>query len=158
MITALLEQVTKRMWPLWTLNLDLSNPRAFSPLSLECTFHPWFPQPEPFSRTQPWKSNVLLRRSGQRLWLNPEKASVHTSKILIEGGTDLLVWWSPTTSFTGKSPCLVSLPSANPQWAASFLNPSLLSAGGQFMSQQSWAHWAGKTSAQSFIFAFLSNI
>ena len=45
-------------------------------LSLKCTFGPSFPQWEPFSRKQPWESNVLLRPSGQCMWLNLVKPSV----------------------------------------------------------------------------------
>lgn len=42
-------------------------------------------QPEPFLRTEPRKSHVLLRPSGRCMWLNPVKVSVSTFKVLVGG-------------------------------------------------------------------------
>ena len=61
------------VWPgSWTGNgwfLTLSG-------SLECTFYTSFPQGKLVSRRRLWESNVVLRPSGLKTWLNPVKASV----------------------------------------------------------------------------------
>lgn len=59
--------------------------RRSHPTSLECTFCPLLPQWEPFSRVQPWESNVLLRPSGWSMWLDPLKVTIHTFKSPVAG-------------------------------------------------------------------------
>ena len=104
------------------------------PPSLKCTFYPLFPQREPFSRTQSWESKVLLRPSGQYIWLNPVKVSIQTFKTLASGREDLLIVLPlPKTSIICKSPCFFNLPPSNLRWFTSFFGLSLPSVyRGQF--------------------------
>lgn len=57
----------RRLWEDVTTGWSESWTRAIlgssiPPLSLECAFHPPFPQWELFSRSWPWESNVLLKK------------------------------------------------------------------------------------------------
>lgn len=82
-----------------TYELDPGKQRLFT-----TTYACLSPQWEPFSRTQPWDSNVWLRPSGRHTWLNLVKASVQIFKILAGGVATYLSY-----SCQGKPHTLVPL-------------------------------------------------
>lgn len=104
-------------------------PPSPPPPSLECEFYPLFLQRKPFSRTQPWNSNVVLRVLKRYMWLNLGKASTLSFKTLAD---------IENFSFCGcwrQGLCASSvvwnhhLPNLG-QWPASFLTLSLVSVYG----------------------------
>ena len=121
-------------WPMkWTWAFGGSSPPS---LSLELMCCPPFPQLEPFSRMQPWKSKVVLRPYGQCTWLNSVKPLY---KRYDSGGQ---VWRSTCLAAAQhkphvKLPCLLHLPPTNLEWPAFFFSLSFPCVYGvQFVKQK----------------------
>lgn len=91
--------------------------------------------PTAILRLQPWQNNVL-RRSGWYTWLNPIKASIWTSKILVGMGGEMLILQLPKTSCICGFSCWLKLPPTILLWFTSFFSCSLSFVyGGQFIKQ-----------------------
>lgn len=80
---------------------DKSSLASFLPV-LGMQFCPLFPLWKPFLKVGLWESNVLLRRSGQYIWLTPVKASIQTLRILADAEIYSPLWL-PETSLLCKS-------------------------------------------------------
>ena len=71
------------------------------------------------TRTQTWESHVLLRPSGQSMWLNQGEGAKEARKTPVGGSARLRVLWPPRTSLVCEFLCSLNLPPASWELRAS---------------------------------------